>query len=150
MADTVQTVLGVELGLDQPLMAAGLDSLGATELQQSLADSLGIELPSTLVFDYPTIDAITEYLVNKISGVPTEQHIFTMGRSLASREPYTGREVAVVGAAGHQAFLQEYKGGDATSRVPYGRWDVGSPHITQDGTLPAQVRPQYLNQKSLH
>ena len=36
VAEAVQTVLGSAIGSDQPLMAAGLDSLGATELQQNL------------------------------------------------------------------------------------------------------------------
>ena len=55
MAEQVQAVLGdAVVGADEPLMAAGLDSLGATQLHQSLADTLGVELPYTLVFDYPT------------------------------------------------------------------------------------------------
>jgi acyl carrier protein len=42
------------------LLAAGLDSLGAVELRNSLEGSLQLQLPGTLVFDYPSVSAIAE------------------------------------------------------------------------------------------
>ena len=71
VADAVAGVLGSAIGADQPLMAAGLDSLGATELQQGLADRVGLELPATLVFDYPTVNAIAEFVHDKLAAVGT-------------------------------------------------------------------------------
>jgi hypothetical protein len=49
-------------------MSAGLDSLGAVELKNSLEGALGISLPQTLVFDYPTKDALTRYLTDTVVG----------------------------------------------------------------------------------
>jgi len=46
---TVEAVLGEAVDSQEPLMAAGLDSLGATEVRNSLQASLGMELPATLV-----------------------------------------------------------------------------------------------------
>lgn len=42
--------------------ASGMDSLMSVTLQRSLSDSLGETLPAAVVFDYPTIDALTGYL----------------------------------------------------------------------------------------
>ncbi|MGV0700845.1 SDR family NAD(P)-dependent oxidoreductase [Mycolicibacter sinensis] len=42
--------------------ASGMDSLMSVTLQRSLSDSLGEILPAAVVFDYPTIDALTGYL----------------------------------------------------------------------------------------
>ena len=55
-------MLGAPVQPDQPLMEAGLDSLGAVELRTSLGAKFGVELPATLVFDYPSIAALTGYL----------------------------------------------------------------------------------------
>lgn len=49
LADTVGSVvsslLGMSVAADAPLMAAGLDSLGAVELRSSLEGRLGLKLP---------------------------------------------------------------------------------------------------------
>ena len=49
-----------------PLMSSGLDSLGAVELRRELATISGLELPATLVFDYPTIDSLAGFIVSQL------------------------------------------------------------------------------------
>jgi aryl carrier-like protein len=44
---------GTAISPDVPLMSAGLDSVGATELSTRLNERLETELPSTLLFDHP-------------------------------------------------------------------------------------------------
>lgn len=39
---------------------------GAVELRNELSRALGLELPGTLVFDYPTADAIVRFLADKL------------------------------------------------------------------------------------
>jgi len=46
----------------QPLMEAGLDSLGAVELRNALTTKFGIELPATVTLDFPTINALAEHM----------------------------------------------------------------------------------------
>jgi acyl carrier protein len=46
-------------------MAAGLDSLSSVEFRNSLAARLGLELPSTLIFDYPSVAAIAQFVAGQ-------------------------------------------------------------------------------------
>jgi NAD(P)-dependent dehydrogenase (short-subunit alcohol dehydrogenase family) len=59
----------------QPLQELGLDSLTAVELRNMLGKSLNPErsLPATLVFDYPTISALTDFLSQDILRLETKQ-----------------------------------------------------------------------------
>ena len=45
-----------------------MDSLTALELKNNLQTSLGISLPSTLIFDYPTVAALLDYLATQLLG----------------------------------------------------------------------------------
>jgi len=66
----VQTEAAKVLGLDasrtldprRPLNEIGLDSLMAVELRNALGLLAGRTLPVTLLFDYPTLQGLTEYL----------------------------------------------------------------------------------------
>ncbi len=64
----VAKVLGLKepLAIDvrQPLFDLGLDSLMAVELKKQLETSLDISVGTTLLFDYPSIEALTEYLTD--------------------------------------------------------------------------------------
>ena len=52
--------------LDQPLQSLGLDSLMAVELRNKLGQSAKSALPATLLFEYPTITALTDYLAREV------------------------------------------------------------------------------------
>ena len=62
VAAIVATVLGSDVGNDQPLMTAGLDSLGAVELRNALAAAFGTELLPTVTLDYPTVSALAGHI----------------------------------------------------------------------------------------
>ncbi len=52
---------------DQPLMEAGLDSLGALDLRNTLAAQLSVELPSTVALDYPTLPALARFITSLLA-----------------------------------------------------------------------------------
>jgi len=60
--EIVSGLLGSVIGIDEPLMEAGLDSIGAVELRNSVAAKFGVELPATVTFDYPSVAALAQYL----------------------------------------------------------------------------------------
>jgi acyl carrier protein/NAD(P)-dependent dehydrogenase (short-subunit alcohol dehydrogenase family) len=65
-------ILGLDdsrpLDFGQPLTDLGLDSLLAVEFLNALSKSTGRQLPTSLVFNQPTIDAVTDYLVRDVGG----------------------------------------------------------------------------------
>ncbi|SER42581.1 type I polyketide synthase [Actinokineospora terrae] len=57
---------------DVPFTDLGVDSLTAVQVRDRIAAATGVRLPSTLVFDYPTPDAVADELVARIGGIDTE------------------------------------------------------------------------------
>ena len=51
--------------VQQPLTRYGLDSIDAVTLVGDLEDWLDLELPSTLLWDYPTIEKAASYMVEE-------------------------------------------------------------------------------------
>jgi acyl carrier protein len=51
---------------ERPLHEMGLDSLMAVELRNALGASLGRKLPAAVLFDYPTLNALTDYIGDEI------------------------------------------------------------------------------------
>ena len=64
----VVSLVGADVDFGKPLMAAGLDSLLALELTQQLSTAFGIQLPSTLAFDFPTVEAIAVSIAATVNG----------------------------------------------------------------------------------
>jgi acyl transferase domain-containing protein/acyl carrier protein len=66
-------VLGIdaaaELDPRQPLSELGLDSLMAVELRNALGDALGRPLPATLLFKYPSLEALTGFVMEEVLGL---------------------------------------------------------------------------------
>lgn len=58
---------------DEPLMAAGLDSLGTVELRNTLESTMKVSLPPTLAMDYPTAAAIAQYIMMKSPAAATRE-----------------------------------------------------------------------------
>ena len=50
----------------RPLTDLGLDSLMAVELRNSVASMVETSLPATLLFNYPSLDALTAYLLDDV------------------------------------------------------------------------------------
>ena len=64
----ISSILGFDLSreieLEQGLFDMGMDSLMSVELKGRLERSLGVPLSSTLTFNYPTIKALVDYLLD--------------------------------------------------------------------------------------
>ncbi|CAJ1359326.1 unnamed protein product [Effrenium voratum] len=56
---------GDDVDGDTPLMESGVDSLASVELRTQLQQEFKVNLPSTVMFNYPTIEGITGLLVDE-------------------------------------------------------------------------------------
>ncbi|WP_409371343.1 type I polyketide synthase [Mycolicibacterium litorale] len=66
----VRALVAESMGLTSPQLVdpsagffqCGMDSLMSVTLKRALGESLGQTLPASVIFDYPTVDRLTEYL----------------------------------------------------------------------------------------
>jgi acyl carrier protein len=72
VGEHARRALGIDASQDldprMPLGELGLDSLLAVDLRNALGKALGEALSATLLFDYPTVDALTDYLLAEVIG----------------------------------------------------------------------------------
>ncbi|MCB9100063.1 MAG: amino acid adenylation domain-containing protein [Anaerolineales bacterium] len=141
-------VLGLDqayaLDSDQPLRELGLDSLMAVQLRNALGLTLGRTLPATLLFNYPTISELTDYLLKQgLVGMTSEGQ--SAGRSLSTvsgkEEPIAivGMSCRFPGANSLQEFWQLLRDGvDAITEVPAERWDIAAYYDPEPG-LPGKM-----------
>jgi acyl transferase domain-containing protein/acyl carrier protein len=104
----------------------GFDSLMAVELNNRLTTATGLKLPPTLVFDYPTPNAVVEHLTVELTndGVPAgaslDRELAGLERALASLEDGEERKRAMERL---NTILAGMDGGDGRS----------APGLEQDG-----------------
>ena len=68
--DVVERTTGNDnVSKTEPLMNAGLDSLSAVEFRNTLQKEFNIPMDSTLLFDYPTIEDITNLVVSRFEEI---------------------------------------------------------------------------------
>ncbi|MEU4345673.1 SDR family NAD(P)-dependent oxidoreductase [Nocardia sp. NPDC023852] len=107
----------------------GFDSLGGVEFRNRLGKATGIQLPSTLVFDYPTPAAVTKLVLSRVEPKAASEPVNKVARRVRTDEP-----IAIVGMGcrfpGGVKSPEELwdllaAGIDATSEYPSDRgWDL--------------------------
>jgi acyl transferase domain-containing protein/acyl carrier protein len=117
-----------KIPVERVFQELGFDSLAAVELRNGLEAATGLRLPSTIVFDYPSVRELTTYLLTTLLGEQRQAAVRTTA-STRSEEP-----IAIVGMAcrypggvdSPEALLElVLRGVDAISEFPGDRgWDV--------------------------
>jgi len=129
--NAVKSVIGKNVDPEEPLMAAGLDSLGTVELKNALEGICGASLPSTLVFDHPTVSALSAYLSNQLALSETDSVFSSIGSEMNFGDhnlmmPY--EKVPTVFISVFSTKVPDHFDGlfpvDCSEHVPLNRWDV--------------------------
>ncbi|MBI5785595.1 MAG: SDR family NAD(P)-dependent oxidoreductase [Rhodocyclales bacterium] len=98
-----------------PLKDIGLDSLMAVELRNALTRSIGQTLPATLLFDYPTLDALTDHLARILGLEPAH----AASDSAPAKSADKGRtELAALSDEDAEALLLAELGDATTGKMP--------------------------------
>ena len=71
----------------QPFSELGLDSLMAVELRNSLSAALGAPLPATLLFDYPTGEALCNHLLKAVPALALDGENGAHGQATSQQAP---------------------------------------------------------------
>ena len=119
----------------EPFAVYGMDSLKAVQLSGDLETLLEKELPATLVYDYPNINALTNFLnydINELNDDydKTEGTIFdNESKNFNNDEPIAiiGIGLRFPGANDVTEFWNNLKNGkDSIRKIPDNRWDKNS------------------------
>ena len=129
LMEVVRGVVGPDAQANDPLMDAGLDSLGAVELKNAIDTAVGVELPGTLVFDYPSVSAMVDYIDGAFYASAAEEAVAIESAAVASTGAGASADglcrMSVLGVASVlPGRFTSARFVDAISEVPHERWDV--------------------------
>ncbi|MGW6774168.1 SDR family NAD(P)-dependent oxidoreductase, partial [Streptomyces sp. NPDC055037] len=111
----------------------GFDSLTAVELRNRLNTATGLRLPATMVFDYPTVEALAEHLLDELVGPDADMDAETaapaLSRAMLDDDPVVvvGMSCRFPGGIGSPEDLWRVvtEGAEVVSDFPTNRgWDV--------------------------
>jgi acyl carrier protein len=132
---TVKDLLVVEdVQITEPMMAMGLDSLASTQLIARLSQFMGTSLSATVVFNYPTVEKLSNYLVEQaLSSQVSDDVMPKPFRRLEHSLRDENSDVAIIGMScrfpggveSPAMFWDLLQRGACTSeKIPFERWDA--------------------------
>ncbi len=72
-----------------------MDSLAAVELRNNIQARFGIEVPATITFDYPNIEALAKYIDDRMSFAKAKP-MHNRGTRLATKHVRTQKKQAIL------------------------------------------------------
>ena len=127
---------------DEPFSRFGIDSVKAVSLLNRLGELLGRKIPITLVWKYPTIEALAKYLCGKPESREISEQLFP---NTAWNQPIAviGMSCRFPGAPDPAAYWDLLRSGRSAFReITSDRWDINAwydPDIEKPGKISARM-----------
>ena len=107
------------LGIDQPLLDAGLNSLSAVEFARSISTEFQVRLPPTFAFDYPTLGSMADRLSSELATDVSDNLV-------ADVRPHGS---SILASASFELprsskYPEVFQGLDCVTEVPFARLDL--------------------------
>ncbi|QDZ21994.1 polyketide synthase [Chloropicon primus] len=124
--------IGETIDTESPLMEAGVDSLASSELINKINDDMGTSLGPTILFDYPTIQDLTQHLVQTLKGPDATDHAIEAVERIPNHDPMHAVTTTMLSSAirypnhtnSNQRFLNVLNNqSELCSVTPLQRWD---------------------------
>ncbi|MET7866427.1 type I polyketide synthase, partial [Micromonospora taraxaci] len=112
---------------DQPFKELGFDSLTAVELRNRLNVATGLQLPSSVVFDYPSAGVLAGFLGSLLGGGPGVSEVVSSSVVVDEPVAIVGMACRFPGGVGSPDELWDFvvSGGDGVVEFPSDRgWDL--------------------------
>lgn len=122
-----------EIDVRQPFSRYGLDSLAAVSLAGELENKLGRSLASSLLFDYPSIEALVRHLETPANPPSASGCV----EKVSPSEPIAiiGLGCKFPGAQNPEEFWELLRNAvDAITEVPGDRWDIDALYDSKPGS----------------
>lgn len=127
----VSEVIGIsktEIGADRPLSEIGFHSLHAVEIARELSRIFGRKFPTIFIFNFPTINAMAQAILDSVSMTPE-----SASSSASSRQSDSARkeDIAIIGIgfrfpgdkSDPESLWRSLAGGEELlSKIPVKRW----------------------------
>jgi short-subunit dehydrogenase/acyl carrier protein len=100
----------------------GFDSLAAVDLRNRLATVTGLQLPATMAFDYPTLDALTNYILGRIvdrsaDDLPVLQELDKLESALSALAGSSGGRSRIMTRL--EAIVEDFRTGTTDNASDY-------------------------------
>ncbi|ARV58846.1 hypothetical protein BZZ01_09545 [Nostocales cyanobacterium HT-58-2] len=122
IADLLQ-IASEKIDLKQPLAIYGLDSVKAVNIAAELEEWLGIAIAPTIVYDYPSIRSLADYLGHTTPALESSFFVSNSQQTVTEAVAIIGKGCRFPKANNPQAFWSLLRSGDdAIAKVPVSRW----------------------------
>ena len=126
LANKIAALLQIALekiDLKQPLAIYGLNSVKAVSIAGELEEWLGISVTPTIVYDYPSIQALATYLGQTTPTLESSTFVSNL-QTVTEAVAIIGKGCRFPKANNPQAFWSLLRSGDdAITKVPVSRWE---------------------------